>query len=120
MRIEVLIRLLDADDRVIEPSHFIPAAERYDLIAQIDRWVISTAIPLLAPLVERGDLHSISINLSGGALRDGSLARAFMQIVSRSRGMRSFNRLGGRGSSLRSWWISMIVDPRNGSSPQRS
>ncbi len=87
-RVEVLIRLLDDDDQVIEPSHFLPAAERYDLIAQIDRWVISTALPLLAPMVANDTLQSISINLSGGALRDATLPQFILHSIEKS-GIRS-------------------------------
>lgn len=83
-RVEVLVRLLDLDGSVIEPSHFLPAAERYDLIAQIDRWVIATALPLLAPFVTDGTLQSASINLSGGVLRDAALAQFILHHIERS------------------------------------
>ena len=39
---EVLLRLLDKKDRLVPPMAFIPAAERYDLMPEIDRWVIAT------------------------------------------------------------------------------
>lgn len=38
---EILLRLLDLEGNVISPMAFIPAAERYDLMPNIDRWVIS-------------------------------------------------------------------------------
>ena len=39
---EVLVRLLDKNNRLVPPMAFIPAAERYDLMPAIDRWVIGT------------------------------------------------------------------------------
>lgn len=37
---EVLLRLIDEHDEVVSPAAFIPAAERYSLMPEIDRWVI--------------------------------------------------------------------------------
>ncbi len=38
---EVLIRIASQDETLILPGAFIPAAERYDLMASLDRWVIT-------------------------------------------------------------------------------
>ena len=51
------------------PGAFLPAAERYDLMSKIDRWVIKTAFRELnehEDLLER--LYFCSINLSGQSL----------------------------------------------------
>ena len=39
---EVLLRLIDAAGNIVSPMAFIPAAERYNLMQAIDRWVIRT------------------------------------------------------------------------------
>ena len=39
---EILLRLLDEKGKLILPNMFIPAGERYGLMPNIDRWVIST------------------------------------------------------------------------------
>jgi diguanylate cyclase (GGDEF)-like protein/PAS domain S-box-containing protein len=39
---EVLLRLVESDGELVLPMNFIPAAERYDLMPMIDRWVIET------------------------------------------------------------------------------
>lgn len=39
---EILLRLLDRDGKLVLPMAFIPAAENYDLMPAIDRWVIAT------------------------------------------------------------------------------
>ncbi|MDJ0631896.1 MAG: EAL domain-containing protein [Xenococcaceae cyanobacterium MO_188.B29] len=39
---EILLRLLDEEDNLVPPMAFIPAAEHYNLMSAIDRWVIAT------------------------------------------------------------------------------
>lgn len=39
---EILLRLLDEEGNLVPPMAFIPAAERYNLMPAIDRWVIAT------------------------------------------------------------------------------
>jgi diguanylate cyclase (GGDEF)-like protein len=77
--IEVLLRMCDGDGSVVEPSHFLPAAERYDLTAKLDRWVIAKALPVLHPLVASGEIESIAINLSGSSLREEGLAQFILE-----------------------------------------
>lgn len=63
---ELLIRLVDGNDGFYPPGAFLPAAERYNLIKQLDRWVIHNAF---TQLVENPtflkDISFCSINLSG-------------------------------------------------------
>ncbi|UTF58943.1 bifunctional diguanylate cyclase/phosphodiesterase [Gilvimarinus sp. DA14] len=66
---EVLVRLKDETGKVVPPSAFLPAAERFGVANQIDRWVIDKTLSLLAahPLhVQR--LYKCHINLSGVSL----------------------------------------------------
>jgi diguanylate cyclase (GGDEF)-like protein len=72
--IEVLLRMVDEDASIVTPSHFLPAAERYNLMAKIDRWVISNALPIVRKLIERGEVRNVAINLSGASLREDDLA----------------------------------------------
>ncbi|MDH5622573.1 MAG: diguanylate cyclase, partial [Gammaproteobacteria bacterium] len=44
---EILIRLRDEDGTVQPPGLFLPAAERYQLMPQIDRWVIRNSLNML-------------------------------------------------------------------------
>ncbi|MHB1569272.1 MAG: sensor domain-containing phosphodiesterase, partial [Solirubrobacteraceae bacterium] len=43
---ELLLRMTDRDGTTIMPGRFLPAAERFDLIGEIDRWVVRQAIAL--------------------------------------------------------------------------
>lgn len=45
---ELLLRLRSRQGAVVEPRLFLPAAEKYGLIEEIDRWVITQAITLAA------------------------------------------------------------------------
>jgi EAL domain-containing protein (putative c-di-GMP-specific phosphodiesterase class I) len=66
---ELLIRMIDENDEVITPGSFLPAAERYNIITEIDLWVIDQALTLLANnSVFLKEVGSISINLSGQSL----------------------------------------------------
>jgi diguanylate cyclase (GGDEF)-like protein/PAS domain S-box-containing protein len=66
---EVLVRMLDDDNKILPPSSFIPLAERYSLMPLIDRWVITYTTKLLS---QNNDLN-VFINLSGISLSDDSL-----------------------------------------------
>ena len=72
-RYEVLVRLRGQDDELLPPGAFIPAAERYGLIGELDSWVIKTALREYAGLGQRRGKAGISINISGTSLSDESL-----------------------------------------------
>jgi EAL domain-containing protein (putative c-di-GMP-specific phosphodiesterase class I) len=68
---EIFIRMIDEDGRIATPAAFIPAAERYHLIASIDRWVIHAAFMALAcGTLSHGDTTRFAINLSGQSVGD--------------------------------------------------
>jgi len=72
---EVLLRLVDSDGKEISPTNFIPAAERYNLMPAIDRWVIRNTLACFASFRHKlapGPIF-ISINLSGNSLSDENL-----------------------------------------------
>jgi EAL domain-containing protein (putative c-di-GMP-specific phosphodiesterase class I) len=82
---EVLIRIENGDGDVILPGAFIPAAERYDLMSSIDRWVIRAvchhvrsvrdSLPPEGRFIEshRAVRALYSVNLSGVSLGDDEL-----------------------------------------------
>ena len=66
---EVLLRLIGEDGKVVPPMAFMPAAERYGLMVEIDKWVIHSALAYIAGQEHKE--HSLySINLSGCSLND--------------------------------------------------
>ncbi len=68
---ELLIRMRDEQGKIIPPGAFLSAAERYNLMTQLDRWVVEEALTSLARNpVFLGQINFISINLSGQSLAD--------------------------------------------------
>jgi len=69
---EILLRLQEADGTIIDPGAFIPAAESFYLMANVDLWVINQAFLELAEMYRRpfSRRFQVSINLSGQSLSD--------------------------------------------------
>jgi diguanylate cyclase (GGDEF)-like protein/PAS domain S-box-containing protein len=61
---ELLIRMLSEDGESIAPGAFLPTAERFDLIVEIDRWVTEHALRLAL------DGERLTINLAGPSIGD--------------------------------------------------
>jgi diguanylate cyclase (GGDEF)-like protein/PAS domain S-box-containing protein len=70
---ELLLRLRDPLGELISPAAFLPAAERYDLIGAIDRWVVKRSIAMLAEENRRGRRLTFEINISGRSAGDPEL-----------------------------------------------
>jgi diguanylate cyclase (GGDEF)-like protein len=69
---ELLLRMLDQDGTVVLPGAFLPAAERYDRMRDIDRWVVDNALKYVGEHQESGEQFH-AINLSGASMGDDSL-----------------------------------------------
>ena len=70
---EILVRIRDRDGRLVPPMAFIPAAERYDLMPAIDRWVVRHALAAYGCKLREETgfcLNTCAINLSGASLGD--------------------------------------------------
>jgi PAS domain S-box-containing protein len=59
---EVLIRMKDPDGEIVLPGRFLPAAEEFGLILNIDRWVVEQS----ALLASAG--HKVEFNLSAKSM----------------------------------------------------
>lgn len=66
---DMLVRMLDHHGKEILPSEFMPAAERNNLVAHIDRWVILAA----AKFAQRGKPGCLFVRLSGHSAVDATL-----------------------------------------------
>lgn len=68
---EILLRLVDELGKVIPPMAFLPSAERYGLMPEIDRWVIHHFLSQYhGALQQAKDCPTYMINLSGASLND--------------------------------------------------
>jgi len=82
---ELLLRFFDENGQLVATETFIQAAERYDLMPSIDRWVIQKALPLIAELeAETGEDEWFSINLSGQSLGDKNFAQFVLDQLEQS------------------------------------
>lgn len=83
---EILLRLRADDGELITPFQLIIAAERYNLMRDIDRWVIEKAINQIAELkyVLGNELPKFSINISGQSTIDTELAEFIEQMLERT------------------------------------
>ncbi|MCU7915786.1 MAG: EAL domain-containing protein [Candidatus Thiodiazotropha sp. (ex Gloverina cf. vestifex)] len=79
---EVLIRMIDESGGLIPPGAFIPAAERYDLMPAIDRWVVSH---LIDRIIENGccvgEQRRMFVNLSGQSLCDEQTLQTILDKI---------------------------------------
>lgn len=69
MHYEVLVRMISSEGLIIPPNDFIPAAEKYGIIRQIDHWVIENTFKGINLQDDDSDT-CYSINLSGSTLAD--------------------------------------------------
>ena len=81
-QLEVLLRLSDGDV-LIPPSEFIPAAERYNMMPEIDNWVITNVLSWLYenPKIIAG-LDFCTINLSGRSLGNKKILSTIVDLMS--------------------------------------
>ena len=80
VHMELLIRLRDENGTMVPPGAFIPAAERFGLMPQLDRWVVDTALANFNKLHPSGKpVKLCAINLSGPTFEDDSFADFVLQ-----------------------------------------
>ena len=72
---ELTVRLRDDTGAIVPPNEFIPAAERYNVMSMIDRWVVQRTIELLRE--HRHATPLFAVNLSGTSLND----QGFLEFV---------------------------------------
>ena len=78
---EVLLRMDLDDGQRILPGGFIPAAERFGLINNVDRWTVSRSMHELVKLHEENNKIRFAINLSGRAFEDKELLPMIQGIL---------------------------------------
>jgi len=90
---EVLVRMTDRNGNLVSATGFMPAAERYNLLTSIERWVVSSLVEYLhrqwtAGAIPR-DLHASgthafhSVNISGVSINDASFPDFLRNLLNR-------------------------------------
>jgi diguanylate cyclase (GGDEF)-like protein len=83
---EVLVRLVDDAGGHVAPGEFMSAAERYQLMEELDRWVVASTLDLLARHGRhlRGGEVRFAVNLSGQSLGSDAFLQFAESAVQRS------------------------------------
>ncbi|TNE78817.1 MAG: EAL domain-containing protein [Gammaproteobacteria bacterium] len=68
---EVLVRMLDREGNIVPPGKFIPVAEHYGLVEDIDRWVLNHIFDHLQNNPDKE--QRFAVNLSGNTVGDEGL-----------------------------------------------
>jgi diguanylate cyclase (GGDEF)-like protein len=84
---EILVRILDDHGELVMPGPLINAAQRYQLLPSLDRWVTTRALEMLTPyrsmLSSRG--VSMSINVSGQSICDETFVAQLAEQITAAR-----------------------------------
>ena len=81
---EMLVRMIDDDGTTVPPMAFLPAAERYNLMPTLDRWVVSTMLKTFGP-GRSGPAHAVYVaNLSGQSLSDDGFLAFVLDCLAQS------------------------------------
>ena len=81
---DVLVRMIDTQGKEVLPSEFMAAAERNDLLKNIDRWVVGASLSFAA----QRKPGCLFVRLSQGN-REGRLFRRLARQSRRARAARS-------------------------------
>jgi diguanylate cyclase (GGDEF)-like protein/PAS domain S-box-containing protein len=82
---EVLIRLSDAQGRAVDTAEFLRPAERYQLMPEIDRWVVNAVLSAIAGgEIKLASGRSCAVNLSGQTLGDEAFLGFVVDALDRS------------------------------------
>ncbi len=85
-RYELLLRLRAEDGTIVAPMTFLPAAEHYNLMPAIDRWVVREALAFLGARHANGGapVPQVNINLSGQSVGDAGFLGFLRQELTAS------------------------------------
>jgi len=83
---EILLRMRTEDGEYVPPNAFIPAAERYNLMPSLDRWVIDQVFEnLICRSRDADSRYALAVNLSGTTLNDARFLDLMQQRLSEIR-----------------------------------
>ncbi len=80
---ELLLRMQDEEGRLVLPMAFIPAAERYALMPQIDSWVVETTLGVCGSYLSQASRGNciFAINLSGVSLKSQEFRSHLLSLL---------------------------------------
>src|SRR4051812_33927991 len=82
---ELLVRMQDEEGRIVPATAFLATAERFDLVQEIDRWMIRQAIHLIAAHRANGRDYKLEVNISAKSIGDAELTRMIEHELAESK-----------------------------------
>lgn len=83
---EILVRMKSTDGALILPGAFLPAAERFNLSARIDRWVLKNLLHWMSMLPRDAAIGTLSVNLSAQSVGDRAFQRWAIGVLEEAGG----------------------------------
>ena len=82
---EILVRMIDVDGSLVPPGMFLPAAERFNLVLMLDRWVVGRTFDWMAQQQRKGAPPiTCAINLSGASINQPQFHQFVAEELQRS------------------------------------
>lgn len=80
---EILLRIRSENGELYSPARFIPIAEKYNVMTQIDRWVFTHVVEWLAENQSKYVIPRLLVNLSGLSFADEDFSDFIVERLSR-------------------------------------
>ncbi|MGH1537499.1 MAG: sensor domain-containing phosphodiesterase [Gammaproteobacteria bacterium] len=83
LHFEILLRMLSADGSIVSPAKFMPAAERFRLMPNIDAWVLENTFKALKEAASYADVldYVWTINLSGQSMNEPNIVDLILSLT---------------------------------------
>ena len=86
---DVLLRMPDEHGRELRAAEFLPAAVQHGLMSRVDRWVVTTALGILARRTSRQEAATLFVKLSEDTLREAEAFVSWLQEQCRARALQA-------------------------------
>lgn len=77
--LEILVRMKSADGKIITPDQFLPAAERFNLMGELDIYIVQQAFEWLKN--NRDNVERLNINISGQSLNNDHFIDHLLELL---------------------------------------
>ena len=84
LRVELLLRIREADGSLVMPGAFLPPAERFQIVTRLDHWVLRKTIDVLAEQPHLELIERICLNVSGQSVVDPSFLQTVDHLLAES------------------------------------
>lgn len=80
---EILLRIRSENGELYSPARFIPIAEKYNIMTEIDQWVFNSVIEWLLEHQDEHVIPRLLVNLSGLSFADDDFSAYIVERLSR-------------------------------------